>query len=165
LHPSPSLTTVDIDFSQIGYAAASMLQQLMAGTAPQAKHRYLRPTGITARQSSDFYAVEDELVNAALRFISNNLRKPIGVSAVCAKVFCSRRTLERRFKRVLGRSVVQEIVRIRVERAKRELAASTSSLKSIANAAGFPNAKRMYEVFLREVGVGPSEFREKLKAE
>jgi AraC-like DNA-binding protein len=49
---------------------------------------------------------------------------------------------------------------VRIERAKRELVEGTRSIKDIARETGFGSSLRMYEVFLREVGLSPSDSRE-----
>ena len=54
----------------------------------------------------------------------------------------------------------REIRRVRIERAKRELVEGTRSIKDIARETGFGSSLRMYEVFLREVGLSPSDSRE-----
>ena len=69
------------------------------------------------------------------------------------------RTLQRRFRKYLDRLIATEIRRVRIERAKRELTQGTQPLKEIARDAGFGEAMRMYEVFRRELGVTPSQYR------
>ena len=159
LYPSPSLTSVDVSYQQIGFTAAKLLGQMMEGKKLKAEENWIAPTGIVARQSTDFFAVDDALVEAGLRFISANVQRPIQVEDVSKGVFAGRRTLERRFRAVLGRSVADEIIRLRIERAKRELAGTDGSIKTIAGNTGFRDAKRMHEVFLREIGVSPTQYR------
>ena len=162
LHPAPSLTCVEVTYEKVGYTAAKLLDRLMSGQTPIPRLHWIPPSGIIARQSTDFFAVEEPLVDAALRFISSNLQQPIQVNEVCSGVFCGRRTLERRFRAALGRSISEEILRLRMERAKRELASTNTSLKLIAGSVGFRDAKRMHEVFFRELGMSPSEYRQSM---
>ena len=69
------------------------------------------------------------------------------------------RTLQLRFRKFLNRPIATEIRRVRIERAKRELAQSKRPLSEIARNVGFGETMRMYEVFRRELGVTPSEYR------
>ena len=69
------------------------------------------------------------------------------------------KTLQRRFRKVLGRAISEEIRRVRIERAKRELGQTDRSLDEISSKVGFGPRKRMYEVFCRDVGLSPSEYR------
>jgi transcriptional regulator GlxA family with amidase domain len=70
--------------------------------------------GIVARRSTDFFAVDDEVVRRALRFMDANFHEPLSVDAVANAVSVSRRTLENRFRNKLGRTVAGEIQRLQV---------------------------------------------------
>ena len=112
------------------------------------------------RESTDFHAVEDDTIAAALQFIAGNCSREISPDEVAGAVGLGPRTLRRRFARFLGRTVSSEICRVRVERAKRELVQSDRSLEAIARDAGFGNRRRMCEVFNRVVGMTPREYRQ-----
>lgn len=158
-HPRPSLTSVEMGFERIGYEAAQLLERLMDGESPPADPVLLPPEGLIVRDSTDFFAVDDELVAAALRYISANSHRRIGPDNVARFVNAETRTLQNRFKKFLGRPIATEIRRVRTERAKRELVQSRRPLSAIARDVGFGKAMRMYEVFRRELGVSPSEYR------
>lgn len=162
MDPPPSLSSVDLSYESIGYQAAEMLDQLMKKNQPEVLHQFIEPTGVVARQSTDFLAVDDELVANALRCISEMAHQPIDVNDVCEAACSGRRTLERRFQDVLGRTIAEEILRLRIERAKRELAYTDTPIKQVARLAGFRDAKRLHEVFMREVRLSPSAFRSSL---
>jgi LacI family transcriptional regulator len=69
------------------------------------------------------------------------------------------RTLQNHFRKALARPVAAEIRRLRLERAKRELTQSQRTIDQIAHDTGFGTATRMGEVFRRELGLTPSEYR------
>ena len=54
---------------------------------------------------------------------------------------------------------------MRLERAKRELAQTERTIKEISRAAGFGPPMRMYEVFMRELGLTPSDYRRQRQGE
>jgi LacI family transcriptional regulator len=162
-HPAPGLTSVEIGYERVGFEAARLLDRLMDGDVPTHKHILIPPVGIVARQSTDFIAVEDQLVAAALKFIAERGHTSIGVAEVAAAVATSRATLERRFRAHLGRPIAAEIRRLRIERAKRGLAETDRSIGVIALDAGFSGAKSMCRVFQRDLGLSPGEFRRSLK--
>jgi LacI family transcriptional regulator len=120
---------------------------------------FVPPQALVVRESTDFFAVNDELVATALAFISANSHRRIGPEGVAQAVTTELRTLQRRFRTCLDRSIAAEIRRVRIERAKRELARTGESLKSIARNVGFVEPKQMYQVFCRDVGVTPTEYR------
>lgn len=164
-HPRPSLTSIELGYERIGYEAAQLLDRLMAGESAPRVPLLLAPKGLVVRESTDFYSVEDELVAAALKFISANSHRQIGPDDVARGVSAETRTLQNHFQKALGRPVAAEIRRVRVERAKRELAQSKRQLSEIARDVGFGETMRMYEVFRRELGVTPSEYRRQRQLE
>ena len=163
-HPRPSLTSVEMGYERIGYEAAKLLHRMMDGKKPPSKPILLPPQGLVVRESTDFFAVEDALVAAALEFISKNSHRRIGQDDVSRAVNAETRTLQLRFRKVLDRPIATEIRRVRIERAKRELTQSNRSLSEIARDVGFGEATRMYEVFRRELDVTPSQYRKQRRA-
>jgi LacI family transcriptional regulator len=158
-HPRPSLTSVEIGYDRIGYAAAELLDRLMGGQAPPAEPLRLTPHGLVVRESTDFFAVDNELVAAALAYISANSHRRIGPNDVARAVEAETRTLQNYFRKTLRRPIATEIRRVRIERAKRELAQGQRSLAAIARDVGFGTTQRLYEVFRRELGVSPGAYR------
>jgi len=163
--PPPSLTSIDLDVERIGHEAARLLHSLMDGDPPPSEHILLPPKGLVIRESTDFIAVEDEQVAEAIRFIAANSHRRIGPNEVARAVNANTRTLQLRFHKHLNRPIAAEIRRQRIERAKRELTQSKRRLSDIARDVGFGQAMRMYEIFRRELGVSPSEYRKQRHAE
>lgn len=175
-HPRPSLTSVEFGHERIGYEAARLLDRLMhergKRSAPSATpssapplHLYLPPQGLVVRESTDFMAVDDPLVAAALSFIASHSHRRIGQDDVAKAVHTETRTLQRRFRKVLDRPIAAMIRQIRLERAKRELVQSDRSLEAIARDVGLAEATRLTDLFRRELGVTPSEYRRARKLE
>ena len=169
----PTLSSVEVGFERIGYEAAQLLDQLMdeqeqgnkqnKDEAP--KQILLPPTGLVVRESTDFIAVDDKVVAAALEFIAAQSHRSIVPEDVAREVFTEQRTLRRRFDKYLGHSIAAEIRRVRIERAKRELTQTDQSIATIARNVGFGESMRMYEVFRRELDVTPSEYRKQRQLE
>src|SRR5262249_52685501 len=100
---TPPLSCVDHSPDRIGYEAAALLARLIAGEPPPARPILIPPAGVIARRSTDALAIEDRAVAAALRFIRASAHEAIGVDDLLDLVPFSRRLLERRFLRALGR--------------------------------------------------------------
>jgi LacI family transcriptional regulator len=162
--PRPSLTSVEVGYDRVGYAAAELLDRLMAGHAPPQEPLRIAPRGLVVRESTDFFAVGHPVVAAALAFISANSHRGIGPADVAVAVGAGARTLQNYFRMAIQRPVAAEIRRVRVERAKRELAQGDRPLAAIARDAGFGTVQRLYEVFRREVGVSPGRYRRERQA-
>jgi len=157
--PSPTLTSIDMGFDQIGYQAAAMLDRLMNGEEVSREVELVRPISLVPRDSTDLYAADDPLVSRALRFIAENSHRRIAVRDVVQAAATNRRGLERKFRESLGRTIAGEITRLRLERAKRRMGETDVPMKDIALDAGFRNADHFYKVFMRVEGISPSLYR------
>lgn len=173
-HPRPSLSSVEFGYERVGYEAARLLDQLMnerrsgrriQGTESKTQHIFLPPEGLVVRESTDFYAVEDELAARALQFVAANSHRSINCEDVAKALNVHPRTLQRRFRRFVDWPISDEIRRVRLERAKRELTQSKRSITEIARDVGFGSRMRMYDVFRREVGVTPMAYRKQRRLE
>ena len=121
----------------------------------------IKPSGISTRQSSDVLAVADPEISAAVRYIREHATDGIKVEDVLAAVRTSRSILESRFKKALGRTPHDEILRIQLQRVKQLLEETEMPLAAIAARAGFKHAEYLSVAFKREVGIAPGEYRTK----
>jgi LacI family transcriptional regulator len=101
----PPLSSVDPAASRVGYQAAALLDRIMGGERPTLEPVLVAPAGVVVRQSSDLLAIEDADVAEAVKFIRANCANTISVADVMRHVAVPRRTLDRRFRRRLGRLV------------------------------------------------------------
>lgn len=163
--PRPSLTSVEFGYERIGYQAAQLLDRLMDGEPPPKESILVPPQALVVRESTDFFAVDNPVIAAALEFIANNSRRQIGADDVARAANIGLRTLQRQFREHLNRPITEEIQRVRIERAKRELTQSKRPISEIARVAGFGRAMRMSKVFRRKLGVTPREYRKKRRME
>ena len=154
--PSPASTPTPM---QIGYEAAQVLDQLMAGKKKVPLVHLLSPRGIIVRRSSDTLASEDQDVNDALHFIRDRFAKNIGVTDVLAHVGVSRGVLQQKMKKIIGRTVHQEIERVRLTRAQELLAMGHLSIKQVAREVGFSSPQYLTRVFRSVVGETPAKYR------
>lgn len=159
LELSPQITCLQIDYERVGYEAAALLDRLMEGEPPEGKTVLVPPVGVVARESTDHFAVDDELVVRALRFISSHLREPLAVDRVAYEVAVSASTLQRRFADSLGRGVGDEIRRLRLELAKRLLRDDRVQITQVAQHVGFTSRAALNFLFRRELRMSPSEYR------
>lgn len=163
LEVHPQISSIQDNYERIGYEAAAMLDRLMDGQPPPERPLFIPPRGIFARESTNYYAVEDTLVADALRYISANMGRKISVEDIAYELAVSRRTLQNRFAETLGRGVSEELRRLRLAAVKVRLADPEQSIEQIARQAGFASAGALCHTFKREVGIAPSEFRKNLE--
>lgn len=162
-HPEPSITSLEYPNEQIGYEAARLLDKTLNASEeadPSTQEKlYLPPVGIVARRSTDFIAVDDELMRRALRYIDEHLEQPISIDDVAEALLISRRKLTSEFRKNFKRTVAGEIQRLRVERVKRELYGTRLTVQEIARRSGFGSLRTLNEAFVRVVGCTPREYR------
>ena len=119
----------------------------------------VRPINIVTRQSTDILSIEDKEVAEAVRFIRKNSRKTIRVNDVADASGLSRRVLEKRFRKVLNRSVHEEIRRVRIAQVCRMLVETTMSISEITLVLGYPGVEHIARYFRKEKGMSLLAYR------
>jgi LacI family transcriptional regulator len=156
---SPPLSSVILDDEQRGYEAARLLSKLMAGEPPPEKPVLVPPAGVFERTSTDSFAIDDELLAKALRFLREHAHLHIGVEDVASALDVSRSLLERKIRKLLNRSINEEIVRLRINLAIQLLRETELDLHEIAPRCGFSSQAYMTTVFKGKVGRTPGLYR------
>jgi LacI family transcriptional regulator len=155
----PPLTSIDLDTPRIGYEAAGLLERMMRGRPPPRRSVFIAPYKVVARGSTDIVAIADADVVAALRFIRQHGCDGIRIEDVARHAAVSQWILERKFKRLLGRTPKAELLRVQVARARELLAESDLPIKVVAERAGFGSERYFSDAFLRGTGVRPGAYR------
>jgi LacI family transcriptional regulator len=137
---------------------------MMRGEAVGSSLTPIPPKGIVTRQSSDVLATADPDVSAAVRFIRDHACDGIKVEDVLRVVPVSRRILESRFKKMLGHTPHEEILRVQLHRVRELLEETDLPLATIANRAGFKYVEYLSVVFKRQFDVPPSQYRARHRA-
>ena len=83
------------------------------------------------------------------------------IEALAGRVAMSPRHFARVFRQEVGQSPARFIECVRVEAARRRLEESQRSVEEIADGVGFGTSETMRRAFLRQIGVGPSAYRER----
>ena len=160
---NPPLSSVAVNLSQAGYQAAEFLDGLMRGKVRQPRQIVAEALWVVGRRSSDVIVTEDRHVAAALRFIRDHARQSIGVEDVVRAAGISRRGLEIRFRHAMGRSIHDEVQRIRLVFTKQLLAETNLPSERIASLAGFCSLPYLMSVFRRETGMTLAQFRRRMR--
>ena len=161
----PTLSSIALPMREIGRQAAGLLAQAMAsGSADTSSVRTptviaIPPVHVVARRSTDLRAVRDPSVRRALAFLQDHFTESVGVGETAQAAGLSRRQLERRFRDALGRTILSEIHRLRVDAAMKLLAETELKIEAVATRSGFSSARQMAEVFRRTLGKPPSACR------
>jgi LacI family transcriptional regulator len=157
----PPLSSIALGAQDAGFQAAELLDAIMRGKECDVAQVVAEAIGVVTRRSTDVMAVNDSDVAAAMRFIRQRYATPISVSDVADAVLMSRRALEKRFRSVLGRTILDDIQSVRIENAKRMLLETDESVARIAKLSGFATINYFIRFFRQRVGMSPSGFRGK----
>lgn len=155
---TPRLSSIAIDSEKAGFESAKMLDELMRGSKEKKKVLF-GPISVVSRRSSDFCSVNDSIVHTALMFIRSNFMEPINVQDVVKATGVSRRLLEMRFKQCMGRSILDEIKRRRLEKVCTLLRDSNLNLDAIAEQCGFQCKYYLIQLFRKEFGMTTGQYR------
>jgi LacI family transcriptional regulator len=155
----PPLSSVVPNMTRTGYEAAALLDSMIAGRVVKGETHLIPPVGIATRQSTDVLVIEDRNVARAVHFIRHHACEGIKVNDVLRAVPQSRTLLESRFKRLLGRTPHEEILRVRLNRVKQLLVETDLSLEQVAERTAFAHVEYLSVAFRREIGMPPSQFR------
>jgi YesN/AraC family two-component response regulator len=99
-------------------------------------------------------------VAEAQEYIERNFaRKKLSVGEVCQDLYISPSYLSRLLKCHLGKTFVDALTDIRVEKAKQLLASSDVNVYTVADAVGYSDPHYFSTIFKKMTGVPPSEYR------
>ena len=160
-HTTPMLTSVEPDFRRGGRLAATMLLGLAMGKGSWRGSRVqtFGPLRVVRRASTRILAMPDRAAAAALDLIRREACNGLQAARVAKAFPCSRRQADNRFRRATGRSILEEIHAVQLERAKQLLRDTSVQLKAISDFCGFKNANSLRKFFLRETGMTMSDWR------
>ena len=117
------------------------------------------PCGITRRASTRQLLVPDKAARDAVELIRREANLGISAKEVLAKFPCERRSAEIRFRAAVGRSVLQEIRRRRLETAKELLKSGNTDIAAISSRCGYKSISAFSMFFRAETGQSPSSWR------
>jgi len=94
-----------------------------------------------------------------LKFVAENYTDPIGVNAVAAAASISRNHAIAIFRKMLGRTIREHIVDLRLQHARMQLTETDAKILAIALDSGFGSLSSFYDVFQQQLGMSPAAFR------
>jgi LacI family transcriptional regulator len=155
----PPLTSIALNVESAGFEAAKLLDHLIDKKKTIGNQIMVSPSHIVQRQSSDILAVDDTEVARAIQYIKNNARNKILVEDVVETTNISRRTLEKRFRKTIHRSIYNEIQQVRIELISKLLIETDLPISQIISLLNFTDVEHISRFFRKEKGIGLREFR------
>ncbi|MFA6271263.1 MAG: substrate-binding domain-containing protein, partial [Candidatus Paceibacterota bacterium] len=155
------LSSIDVDLAGLGYRAASELDRLFKGGTPSHIPVRVPPKCVVLRESTNFLAVSDPHVKSVFREIWHHYSTPLSVGKLFESSSISKSNLHNRFKREIARPVGRELLRVRIDNAKRMLTTTDKSMQEIARACGFSSRSSFSNTFTRYLAISPRKYRTK----
>jgi LacI family transcriptional regulator len=155
----PSLSSVALDVEKAGFRVSELLDKLMAGEKMSPQTVTVQPKRVVMRQSTNIVAVENKLVSQALNFIHQNAKRLIQVDDVVKALSVSNSNLYNQFMKTLGRTVYDEIRRVRIDLICQMLIETDLSIADIALSLGYDNTNHIARYFRQKMGMSLFEYR------
>ena len=145
-----------------------LLRNIHVGDETQTSHNTTvqnkteEPQRITIGEST--ISIQDHTIKKVLKFVLENISDPdMKIDDIAQAMGMSRSVLYGKIKNAVGLTPIDFVRHIRIMKAIEMLRDTDETLTSIAFAVGFSDPKYFSKVFKKEMGIIPSEYREKNK--
>lgn len=154
-----SISGVDTNLEEQGYQGAAVLDRMMRGGKVPPKPVRVAPAQVITRKSSDILAVRHQGVSRALHFIAEHFADAISVESVARAAGMSMRGLHQAFAEHVNCTPGDKIRDVRLDFAKKLLAATEEKIESVARQSGYPNINTFFIAFRKAEKTTPGAFR------
>ena len=156
----PTMSSIQINSQQDGHMIAEHLDRLMQGERLRKRVISSQPTRVVTRRSTDATVIPDRQIARALEFIWKEAgHQAIHVPDVVRQIGSSRRFAETHFKTVVGRTILEEIQRVRLERVCTLLAETNLPVGEITRQCGFERESYLARLFKKRFDASMSGYR------
>jgi transcriptional regulator GlxA family with amidase domain len=140
--------------------------QLVALAVAQELVMFLKRPGGQSQFSSHLAAQfsEDDNLRELQLWILDHLDQELSVPKLAARAAMSERNFARRFTADVGLTPAQFVSRARLEAARRKLEENNLQISQVARHCGFGSEETMRRTFIAELGVSPSDYRERFRS-
>ncbi|NLO72103.1 MAG: substrate-binding domain-containing protein [Porphyromonadaceae bacterium] len=155
----PPISSIMLEVEKGGYEAGRLIHRQILEKKNIPFNIVINPTRIEERKSTDKYNINDVNILNIVRYIEENFDSDLSIESLTKLVPLSRRNLEVKFKKELGTSIYQFLLKYRIEYFAKLLANTDRSLFDIALECGFNDSKNISRVFKKMKGLSPAEYR------
>jgi transcriptional regulator GlxA family with amidase domain len=107
---------------------------------------------------------EDDKLRELQLWILDHLDRDLSVQVLAARVAMSERNFARRFAAGVGIPPAHYVAHARLEAARRKLEENDLRISRVARCCGFGTQETMRRAFITELGVSPSDYRERFRS-
>ena len=142
-HPLTEENSHEVDKAKFDYFIL-MLYHFAENRLPQSRE--------TAGQASP-------LVTKAINYMNANYAEPLTLDDLAERIYATKQTLNYHFKKDLGCTPMNYLLRLRLTKVKELLATSNKSIEEIAECCGFSSGNYLTLIFKQKEGISPSSYR------
>ncbi|MBQ8960442.1 MAG: substrate-binding domain-containing protein [Ruminococcus sp.] len=150
-----SSSIYDRNFLDLTACLDTGLERILAG-------REQPPERSSSPHSSERKLKADERyreLSALRRKMQSSPEKLPSIDRICAEIGMSRSSLQKNYSAFFGNSVFDDLIRFRIEKAKRLLAETSLSIAEVAESCGYSSESYFMKQFKKLTGMTPTEFR------
>lgn len=107
---------------------------------------------------------EDDKLKELQLWMLDHLELDLSVPRLAARAAMSERNFARRFTSTVGMTPAQYVSKIRLESARRKLEENDLQISQVARRCGFGTDETMRRTFVAELGVSPSDYRDRFRS-
>ena len=160
---TPGLSSIEPDFRQGGILSALLLESIVNSRhSTETQCLTFGPLHTVRRKSTITIATNDKTVSEALSLISDQACNGLTAEDVVKLFKCSRRSAEIQFKKATGKSILDAIHEVRLDRTKVLLTNPYQQLKTLSDFCGFKSQNSLRRFFLKKTGMTLSRWQKSL---
>ena len=99
------------------------------------------------------------IVTKAINYMNANYTDPLTLDDLAERIYATKQTLNYHFKKDLGCTPMNYLLRLRLTKVKEMLATTDKSIESIAESCGFSSGNYLTLIFKQKEGISPSSYR------
>lgn len=107
---------------------------------------------------------DDVEIKMAQEYIEANYQEKLTVNLLADMFRISRRTFERRFKKITTNTIIEYIQRVKIEAAKKQLETGRKTINEIMYDVGYTDSNAFRLVFRKITGLSPLEYKNKYQS-
>ena len=158
LHTDPPLATIQPDFEQAGFLAAEALDRLLRKRSTRKRLSYQVKT-VVMRQSLEPPGTAGKLVQRAQEIIRNQAVTCRTIDSIARQLGVSRRLLDRRFRQITGRSVLDMLQEQRMSDVRTLLRTTDLPISEICASCAFGSGTYPQRLFKKLTGLTMHAYR------
>lgn len=100
--------------------------------------------------------IEDDMIKKTINYINKNLSDELSLDIIANALYCSRVTLNRKFREIMGCTVWEYVIRRRIYSARQRLFLG-GNVTDVYQKSGFNDYSSFFRAYKKIIGVSPSE--------